>query len=200
VTVSKEGYLTLTIARQESRDLTVFLNRTSGSGSGAGVDPGFSAGSGPSIISGRVSGFKLPRPLEAGEEAVAQVWVAPTTVFSTPPIGYTASADSRDAMGERWQVYEDGGSYSVFSYKGLRAVYAVFGIRVKRTGAFTPVLMGVRRGISADPDRPARQDGARGAEEGAGEALLRGVRGPRPERDPAPRVRSRRGLGGRHAR
>ena len=81
--------------------------------------------------------------------------MAPTSVYGSPPLGWMASPESRDARGERWRITRDGGSYSVFSGKGLRAVYAVFGILQRSTGTFTPYLMGLRRNISADPEKPA---------------------------------------------
>lgn len=154
VTVFKEDYLTFTVARQESRNLTVFLSYTGDAGGGVGP-PGFSTGSQAAIISGRVTGFKLPRPLRSGETAVAEVWVAPSSVYSTPPTGWMASPQARDARGERWRITQDGGTYSVFASKGLRAVYAVFGILEHRTQKFTPVLLGVRRGVMADSAEPA---------------------------------------------
>ncbi|MGI5862811.1 MAG: IPT/TIG domain-containing protein [Myxococcales bacterium] len=154
VTVFKEDYLTVTVARQESQNLTVFLTYTGGAGGGGGP-PGFSPGTQPAIISGRVAGFKLPRPLQNGETAYAEVWVAPSSVYATPPIGSMISPAARDARGERWRVTQDGGTFSVFASKGLRAVYAVFGIFEHRTQKFTPVLLGVRRGVMADPEEPA---------------------------------------------
>ncbi|HEY3446357.1 MAG TPA: IPT/TIG domain-containing protein [Myxococcales bacterium] len=154
VTVSKDGYQTITIASQESQNLTLYLSNNNGDGGPPDMPPP-GGSSGPAIINGHVTGFKLPRPLGPHETAWAEVWVASTSVYSTPPFGSRASADQRDARGERWKLTGDGAAYSVYTSAGLRAVYAVYGIYDRQTDVFTPYLLGVRRGINADPDRPA---------------------------------------------
>ncbi|MBI5543977.1 MAG: IPT/TIG domain-containing protein [Deltaproteobacteria bacterium] len=154
VTAYKEGYQPITVVRQESQNLTLFLSpTTSEPGSPEATPPG--SGGGPTIISGHVQGFKPPRALESHETTWAEVWVVPQSVYSTPPFGSKVSPEARDARGERWKVTSDGGSYSVFASAGLRAVYAVYGIYDRRSEVFTPALLGVRRAINADPNRPA---------------------------------------------
>ncbi|MFN7135546.1 MAG: hypothetical protein ACK4N5_25975, partial [Myxococcales bacterium] len=117
--------------------------------------PSFPPSPPPAIISGKVTGFKLPRALTANEVAYAEVWLAPTSLYFTAPLGRTATPAQRDQSGERWRVTQDGGTYTIFSSRGLRTVYAVFGIFDKSTQVFTPWLMGIRRGVTADADKPA---------------------------------------------
>jgi len=153
VTVSMEGYATVTVTHQQSQNLTIYL-----SAAGAMGDPGGPATWTPTsyaIVAGRVTGFKLPRLLGPTEKARAEVWVAPTSSYGVPPLGYLTDARTRDARGERWRIEQDGGSFSVITSKGLRALYAVFGIHDTETNTFTPLLMGVRRAVNADPEKPA---------------------------------------------
>ena len=127
----------------------------SSSGGGPPDMPPPGGSSGPAIISGHVYGFKLPRPLGPHETAWAEVWMVSTSVYNTPPFGSRASAAQRDARGERWKLTSDGATYTVYTTAGLRALYAVYGIYDRQSGIYTPVLMGVRRGVNADPNRPA---------------------------------------------
>lgn len=154
VTASKDGYQTLTIAAQESQNVTVFLSSSQGATNPPDVSPPSASGN-PAFISGHVSGFKLPRPLASHETEWAEVWVVPQSVYATPPFNSPVSPQVRDARGERWKVTTDGGAYTVMTGSGLRALYAVYGIYDRNTEAFTPVLMGIRRGINADQARPA---------------------------------------------
>jgi hypothetical protein len=100
------------------------------------------------VISGRVTGFKAPRPLQTGESLQARVFLAETSFYDGPP--YNAP----DMTGETWQINADGDSYTLFSASGIVATYAVFGIYNSTTQAFDPYLMGLARGISANPALP----------------------------------------------
>ncbi|MGC4121801.1 MAG: IPT/TIG domain-containing protein [Myxococcales bacterium] len=160
VTISKDGFQTLTIASQESQNLTVYLSSTTGDGSPPDMpEPGGSTG--PAVIAGHVTGFKLPRPLASHERAWAEVWVANTSLYNTPPFGYRATPDQRDARGERWKITADGGAFSVYTSAGLRAVYAVYGIYDLQKDLFTPYLLGVRRGVNAESQPAAGGQGHR---------------------------------------
>lgn len=152
VTVSKEGYEAITVSRQESQNLTVYLSVNDGGEHGP---PSFPPSPPPAIISGKVTGFKTPRALTQNEVTYAEVWIAPASLYHTAPLGQAPNPARRDASGERWRVTVDGGTYTIFSGKGLKAIYAVFGIFDKSTQVFTPYLMGIRRGVTADPDQPA---------------------------------------------
>ncbi len=125
VTVSKKGYEAISVSRQESQNLTVYLSVNDGEGGGP---PSFPPSAPPAIISGKVTGFKLPRPLTADEVAYAEVWLAPNSLYFTAPLGNSATPQQRDQNGERWRVTQDGGTYTIFSGRGLKTVYAVFGI------------------------------------------------------------------------
>ncbi len=147
VTVFKEDYQTVTVASVNAENLTVFISFTgAGEGSPGAPPPGVP----PSQIAGRVLGFKAPRPLMAGEALEARVFVAQTSLFAGAPF---SGAPSR--MGEKWKVTMDGGEYLVFTGAGLRAVYAVLGIVNAGNGAFTPLTMGIKRGVTTSADNPA---------------------------------------------
>lgn len=147
VTVFKENYQTVTVTSVNAENLTVFISFTgSGEGSPGAPPPGVP----PSQIAGRVLGFKVPRPLMNGETLEARVFVAQTSLFAGAPF---RGAPTR--MGEKWKVTADGGEYLVFTGAGLRAVYAIFGIVNAGNGAFTPITMGVKRGITTSADNPA---------------------------------------------
>ncbi len=149
VTVSKPGFSSTTVTGVSASNLTVFVNRTSGTGM---PEEGEGDGGGPilvppSMIAGRVSGFKAPRPLLPGERLEARVFIADNSLYATPP--YRAPGDRRS---EQWKVTRDGGEYRLYAVAGRRAVYAILGI--VKGESFTPHLMGLRRNIPAAPDRP----------------------------------------------
>ncbi len=155
VTVFKDGWLTFTASHQVGQNLTVFLSPLQAdSGSPDLGLAGGGAGSGPALVSGHVLGFKLPRALAPNEVAQARVFVATTYASLSIPTG-----DGRTASGERWLVEQDGGGFTVYAGQGLHALYAVFGIYDKVAQTFSPLLMGLRRGVQADPAKPvANQD------------------------------------------
>jgi hypothetical protein len=147
VTVFKDLFESATVTGVNAENLTVFIARTGGGEGSPGFPP---PGPPPSTIAGRVAGFKAPRPLQSGEMLEARVFVAQTSLYGGPP--FRAAPDKSR---ERWRVVQDGGDYLVFTGAGLRAVYAVLGIYRASTQTFTPVAMGVRRGITTSPDNPA---------------------------------------------
>jgi hypothetical protein len=147
VTVTKENFQTATVTSVNAENLTVFVSFTgAGEGSPGMPPPGVPA----SQIAGRVLGFKAPRPLTDGETMEARVFVAQTSLFAGAPF---RGASLRS--GEKWRITNDGGDFLVFTGAGLRAVYAILGIVNPVNGVFTPVTMGVRRGITTSPDNPA---------------------------------------------
>ncbi len=145
VTVFKDFYESSTVTGVNAENLTVFIARTGGGEPGSGQPP---PGTPPSTISGRVTGFKSPRPLSSSESLEARVFVAQTSLYGGPPF---AGAPNKSA--ERWQVARDGADYLVYTGAGLRAVYAILGI--VDGASFTPVAMGVKRGITTSPSNPA---------------------------------------------
>lgn len=148
VTAFKVGYSAATVAAVDAENVTVFISRTAG---GEGTpSPGAGGGVAASSISGRVTGFKSPRALAAHETLEARVFVAQASPYSGPPFGGEPSHAQ-----ETWRLTADREEYRVITGAGVRATYAVLGILDTGTGAFTPVTMGVRRGISTSPDNPA---------------------------------------------
>jgi hypothetical protein len=154
ITVFKAGYQTISVAGQESQNISLFLPSNESYLGSPDQPPPDPASAGPALITGHVNGFKLPRPLTENEVAWAEVWIAPSSPYSTPPFGSQPSPDARDARGERWKLTEDGAPFTVFTSSGLRAVYAVYGIYDYQAKTFTPVLMGVHRAVNADSQHP----------------------------------------------
>ena len=146
VTVWKDGFESVTVTAVTSENLTVFVGRTGGGGSPGPPPPGVP----PSLISGRVTGFKPPYALNSNESLEARVFVTQTSLYDGPPY---AGAPSH--TGEKWLVVQEAGEYLLYSRAGLRATYAVLGVKNKQTGEFAPYLMGICRGITTSPDNPA---------------------------------------------
>ncbi|MCP3059142.1 IPT/TIG domain-containing protein [Myxococcus sp. K38C18041901] len=144
VTVFKPGHDMVTVAGIRSENLTVYLRRLDSEG-----NPGNPPVPATARISGRVRGFKPPRPLGPNEVLEARVFVAQPSPASGPPFAGTG-----DRRAETWRVREDGGPFLVLAQPGLRAVYAVLG--VLRDGVdFEPYLLGIRRGVAVSGARAA---------------------------------------------
>ncbi|MCY1019062.1 IPT/TIG domain-containing protein [Pyxidicoccus sp. MSG2] len=144
-TVFKEGYDAVTVAGIRAENLTVFLRKLTSDG-----NPGNPPELPPAAITGRVRGFKPPRPLGPNEVLEARIFVAQPSPTSGPPF-----AGPGDRRADTWRVREDGGAFQVHSQPGLRAVYAVLGV-LKDEVDFEPYLLGVRRGIAASSTRVAQ--------------------------------------------
>ncbi|NTX02829.1 IPT/TIG domain-containing protein [Myxococcus sp. CA040A] len=142
VTVFKAGHDVVTVAGIRSENLTVYLRRLDSEG-----NPGNPPVPASARITGRVRGFKPPRPLQPGEVLEARVFVAQLSPASGPPF-----AGPGDRRAETWRIREEGGAYVVQAQPGLRAVYAVLGV-LKDEVDFVPYLLGVRRGIAASGTR-----------------------------------------------
>ncbi|NMO19128.1 hypothetical protein HPC49_28460 [Pyxidicoccus fallax] len=141
-TVFKPSYDVVTVAGIRAENLTVFLRGLGGNG-----DPGNPPEPPRAVISGRVRGFKPPRPLGPGEVLEARVFVAWPSPASGPPF-----AGPGDRRADTWRVREEGGTYRVHAQPGVRAVYTVLGVLKDETD-FEPYLLGFRRGIAASATR-----------------------------------------------
>jgi hypothetical protein len=148
VSVSKAGYESVTVVGQASQNMTVYIGQNDGTGGSPG---GGGQGVSPVTISGTVNGFKAPHPLQPYEHEECHVRVAPHSLFYAPPF----SGDDRPSAGEKALLTADGASYLRLVYPGLYAIAATYGIRDDRTGTFTPVLMGIARGIEVSGTHPA---------------------------------------------
>ncbi|MBS2028374.1 MAG: IPT/TIG domain-containing protein [Deltaproteobacteria bacterium] len=149
VSVSKNGYQSVTVVDQASQNLTVFIGQDDGTGGAPGSG---SPGPTPVDISGQVHGFKAPHVLQPYEHEECHVAVAPHSVYDAPPLG----SPDQPQPGERSVLTADGQTYSRIVYPGLYAVYAIYGIVDERTGVFTPVLMGLARDIEVSDTHPAQ--------------------------------------------
>jgi hypothetical protein len=151
VSVSKDGYELVTVAEQASQNMTVYIGQNDANGGSPGQGGG---GVTPVTITGKVRGFKAPRPLQPNEHEEARVSVAPHSLFYVDPLGYT----SPPSPSERTVLNADGQGYLRVVYPGLYAVYAVYGIVNDDTKVFTPVLMGIHRGIEVNATHPASNE------------------------------------------
>jgi hypothetical protein len=143
-TAFKEGYDAVTVAGLRAENLTVSLRRLTSEG-----NPGNPPELPRAAITGRVRGFKPPRPLGPGEVLEARVFVAQPSPTSGPPF-----AGPGDRRADTWRIREEGGTFLVHAPPGLRAVYAVLGV-LKDAVDFEPYLLGLRRGIPAASTRVA---------------------------------------------
>ncbi len=143
VTAFKEGYDAITVTGIRAENLTVFLRRL-----GSEANPGNPPVPPTAVITGRVHGFKPPRPLAPDEELEARVFVAQSSPAGGPPF-----AGVGDRTGDTWKLRQDGASFRVRAQPGLRAVYAVLG--VVKGSDFEPCLLGIHRGIAASSTRVA---------------------------------------------
>jgi hypothetical protein len=143
VTAFKEGYDAITVTGIRAENLTVFLRRID-----SVANPGETPVPSSAVITGRVRGFKPPRPLQPDEALEARVFVAQSSPVGGPPF-----AGAGDRTADTWRLRQDGASFRVHARPGLRAVYAVLGV-VKGTD-FEPYLLGLHRGIAASSTRAA---------------------------------------------
>ncbi len=121
---------------------------------GGTADPDYTLGSETPVLSGTVSGFKLPRELAPGEIAMAEVFSASASYLSLPPFSSGTSDSVRDLTGERWRVTSDGGPFTIYGRQGQQTLYALFGIYDTVRHILTPSLMGIARAVPALPTSP----------------------------------------------
>jgi len=140
-TAFKEGYDAVTVTGIRAENLTVFLRRL-----GSAPNPGETPELSSAVITGRVRGFKPPRPLQPDEELEARVFVAQSSPVGGPPFD-----GAEDRTADTWRLRQDGASFRVHARPGLRAVYVVLG--VVKDDEFEPYLLGLRRGIAASSTR-----------------------------------------------
>ncbi len=138
-----------------SESLPSTLPSGSTAAGGSTVTPEYSDSTIAPVLSGSVTGFKLPRDLAPNEIAMAEVWTVPASYYSTPPFGSSTSPALRDARGERWRVTSDGGPFTIYGSFGRQSLYALFGIYDTETQTLTPHLMGLLRGVSVSDATPA---------------------------------------------
>lgn len=142
-TAFKEGYDAITVTGIRAENVTLFLRRL-----GSEANPGSPPVPVTAVITGRVLGFKPPRPLAPDEDLEARVFVAQSSPAGGPP--FTGVGDR---TGDTWKLRQDGASFRVRAQPGLRAVYAVLG--VVKGSDFEPYLLGIHRGVVASSTRVA---------------------------------------------
>jgi hypothetical protein len=140
-TAFKQGYDAITVTGIRAENLTVFLRRID-----SAPNPGETPQSSSAVITGRVRGFKPPRPLLPDEQLEARVFVAQSSPLGGPPFDGTG-----DRTADTWKLRQEGASFRVHARPGFRAVYAVLG--VVRDNDFEPYLLGLHRGIAASSTR-----------------------------------------------
>lgn len=143
ITGSKPKWAVSTIARIDARNVTLFMQMNEGEGDPDPQQP--PPPPEPASFTGRVCGFKTAPGfvLKPGQRLEARVYMTSPHVYSAPPFG---------SKGTPSVVTENCGTYSIATRRfGSIAFYAEFGVRDDSTSppAFTPLLMGIRRGMSA---------------------------------------------------
>ena len=148
VTVSHDKYATASVERLFARDLTIFLSMNDGKPASPMQPPPPP----PAFVSGHVYGFKTP----AGVTLSSTQHLEARVSASTPSLYYTRPFDlinpyAGDPFFEK--VGADGGAYKLQVRYGGQAIYAVLGIvdSTSSTGEFTPILMGIARGVQGTP-------------------------------------------------
>jgi hypothetical protein len=145
ITGSKAKFASTTIARIDARNVTLFMQMNDGEASSSNGPPQ----PGPGVFTGRVCGFKPPPglTLSTGQNFEARVYPTAAYVYSAPPFRNLPAPVT---------VTSDCGNYRVaVSRYGAVALYAEYGIADNSVSppTFTPLLMGIRRGLESAPDR-----------------------------------------------
>jgi hypothetical protein len=152
VTALKSNYDSITVAGVQTANLTVALSGPPGPPPPPpDPPPPPPPPPQPASVAGHVYGFKLaPGTVLSGtQRAAARVSIARAGVYSLPPF----------AMPVQFQTVDvDGGQFKYDKLYSLSATtfYAVFGIEDSSTtpASFEPLLLGVRRGVQPDPQKP----------------------------------------------
>ena len=149
VTAVKESYDASTAVDVQTANLTL------GIGGPAGTPPPPPANPPPvtpvqsTSISGHVLGFKLApgTALTRTQTAVARVSIAPGGIYALPPFGGAVQFVT---------VSSDGGSFQFNNLFSLSptTLYAVFGIADSADQSFTPLLLGILRGVQPSITKP----------------------------------------------
>jgi hypothetical protein len=152
VTVTKPLYTAVTVVSHQAANLTVWL-----SGPVPPPPPPPPGDPQPPVIpqqatiGGHVYGFKQPPGLvlKSNQRLVAYVRLASTSVWASPPFSPAQTPIVVD---------HDGGAYSFtttrLSNTTLTAMYGVEESLGQNLSTFTPLLLGVRRDLQPDPNKP----------------------------------------------
>ncbi|RME19942.1 MAG: hypothetical protein D6806_17375, partial [Deltaproteobacteria bacterium] len=142
VTVSADGYETVSVFGLNAANLTVYLYPNEQEP--VEMQPGEVK---VAELSGRVFGFKDTPGLPSGPTVTVQAMVNLTSwsIYGVPPY----SGEPQGIV-----VDHDGGDWSFTLRLGNYSVYAVYGAYDEETGQFTPGLLGVRRNITLASEEP----------------------------------------------
>jgi len=151
VTAIKDQYDSVTIAEVATANLTLEIQGAPGTPPPPPPNPNPTPPSPPQTasIAGNVYGFKLApgTVLTANQRAAARVSIAREGIYGLPPFAGAVSFST---------VTADGGQYNfdkLYSFNPT-TLYAVFGIEDTAASSFTPLLLGVVRGVRPDPNNP----------------------------------------------
>lgn len=152
VTVAKALYQSITVAAVQTENLSVYLAGPAGPPPPPPDPlPPPSPPAAKATVGGRVWGFKAPPGLvlQPNQRLVAWVRTAASSIYGGPPFS---------PMSKPIVVAQDGGTWS-FETTRLSpvTVYALFGVETTRgenLQDLEPLLLGVRRGLEPNPDKP----------------------------------------------
>lgn len=151
VTVSKALYTAVTVIGHQAANLTVWLSGPIPPPPPPGDPPPPPPAPLKATIAGHVYGFKAPPALvlSRSQRLVAYVRLASTSVWSSPPFSPPQTPIVID---------RDGGGFSFdttrLSATTLTAMYGVEDDLGPNLTSFTPLLLGVKRDLQPDPNRP----------------------------------------------
>ncbi len=157
VTVGKAGYETTSVVSFDARELTVLLlpipNPQPGP-VGPGAVPGYIQGH---LVFGGPTGMGTPAwklVPEPKEGQVKRAYVYTTTRYLSwgpPALGAGDTGEGTDDGATAWP-------FTLYSWTGAMAVYAIAGLYNKGTGAFDPYAMGITRGVAVGPGESVQVD------------------------------------------
>ncbi len=147
ITGTKKDFAVATIAHIDARDVTLFMEMNAGGGSPSPPPPAPD----PATFTGRVCGFKVQPgfTLKPGQDLEAHVYMSAPYVYAAPPFG---------TLADPIRVTTDCGTYALATRQyGALALYAEFGVADNSVSppTFTPLLMGIKRGLAASPGEKA---------------------------------------------
>ncbi len=140
ITGTKPKFAASTIAHIDARDVTLYMQMNDG-GPPSPPQPGQP----PATFTGTVCGFKVAPDfqLQSGQDLEARVFISYPYVYAAPPFGFPETGA---------KVASDCGSFDISTTQfGPLALYAQFGVADNVNSTFTPLLMGVTRGLTASP-------------------------------------------------
>ena len=148
VTVFKENYQVTTVTNVNAENLTVFIARTGGGDGSPGSPP---PGVPPSVISGRVTGFKSPQAA-GGERAPRGAGLRGADVACSAGLPSAACPTRRRRSGRcAWRAASTSSTRTPACTRSTRCSAST----TRARSSSRPSSMGIARGVTTSADNPA---------------------------------------------